>query len=323
MQQTLNDHNRQMEEADRRSDERFAQIMEELRRMRGGHDQNLQAQGGQLGQGNGGVVPGIKLVPELQTMGIEVGGHQAPEIPRNINIAPATHSYAFHSQVLISGCSQIEYSFQPCGGSGQHLNSPKPPLLHSLNSITTVQQTSVNQESRFIKNNGIQRSELSGPLLDPTGLIRSTQIVKDMPELQQAGAPGFKSSKNGVQGSRVYGSRSTCSWLKERTREEDNCGETPGLLASQVSNDSSVAVYKTTVSCFHDKDLASSKEEQEMESAPLSTECSSGGCHIDTTALSALSSSPESNSNNHPCLPKSSSGLSQSLPATIKINPFR
>ncbi|KAJ7976526.1 hypothetical protein O6P43_006300 [Quillaja saponaria] len=62
--------------------------MEELRRMRGGHDQNLQAQGGQLGQGNGGVVPGIKLVPELQTMGIRVGGHQAPEIPRNINIAP-------------------------------------------------------------------------------------------------------------------------------------------------------------------------------------------------------------------------------------------
>ncbi|KAJ7960249.1 Ty3/gypsy retrotransposon protein [Quillaja saponaria] len=88
MQQTLNDHNRRMEEADRRSDERFAQIMEELRRMRGGHDQNLQAQGGQLGQGNRGMVPGINLVPELQTMGIGVGGHQAPEIPRNINIAP-------------------------------------------------------------------------------------------------------------------------------------------------------------------------------------------------------------------------------------------
>ncbi|KAJ7942778.1 hypothetical protein O6P43_032403 [Quillaja saponaria] len=77
-----------MEEANRISDERFSQIMEELKRVRGGNDQNLLAQGGQLAQGNGGVVPGINLAPELQTMGIWVGGHQAPEIPRNINITP-------------------------------------------------------------------------------------------------------------------------------------------------------------------------------------------------------------------------------------------
>ncbi|KAJ7967820.1 hypothetical protein O6P43_012028 [Quillaja saponaria] len=95
-----------------------------------------------------------------------------------------------------------------------------------------------------------------------------------MPELLQAGTPGFNSSKNGVQGSRIYGSSSTCSWLKQRTMEEDDCREIPGLLAPQVSDDSSVAAHKTTVSCFHIENLAGRKEEQELESAPQSTQCS-------------------------------------------------